>query len=140
MTSKGQRVILPSLSKGLTWKLSLSLFHIHPQSKPRLYLWIYAVLVTECESVRLLAEGVWKVICTPGWPVGNTVANFNIYKIGAKYSYTLTQTHTRSHNLHVHAQIRTCTRLVRGIFHSTVAHLKVMPPPPSAFTSHCTAL
>lgn len=73
---------------------TLSLFHINPQSKPRLYLWIYTVLLTECESAHLLAEGVRKKICKPGWPAGNTVANFNIYKIGAKYTVIHTNTHT----------------------------------------------
>lgn len=38
---------------------------------------------------------------------------------------------SHARNLHMHRQIRTCTGLVRGIFHSTVAHLKVMPPPSS---------
>lgn len=33
---------------------------------------------------------------------------------------------------HVHEQRGTCTRLVRGIFHSTVAHLKLMHSPLSS--------
>lgn len=135
MTSEGQRVILPSLFKGLTWKLSF--FLNFSSSNPRLYLWIYAEPVT-----------VWMWDCAPlrrglRWCMCHTELGSNVFTAIFNFScpenkITITHNKSMQHQkttwlAHVHAG--THTRPVRGIFHCTVAHLKVMPPPPPPSSS-----